>query len=234
MAPAARWRGKWISADGERRSAPAAGDHRSSGCRFAAMSEPPVGLRSFLTARFTTIGFARRVNRKGYRFRTSSDTEVLLHLYAEYGPEMCGRLRGCMHLRSGMKPRTGFFWRAIRSESASHYADDGKTLRFASQVKALLAGDRWTHGPIPPSRWVLSVGSVPERSLFSAAFVPEPGSTLQIEENGARTARVFCSIRQILVRRSALSLVPRRSRWVAKTSLRAADSVRHHLVATFR
>src|SRR6201984_2268903 len=38
------------------------------------------------------------LEREGIRFRTTSDTEALLHLYARYGVEMVHRLRGMFAL----------------------------------------------------------------------------------------------------------------------------------------
>ena len=35
-----------------------------------------------------------KLEAKGYKFRTNSDTEVLLHLYLEYGRDMVRHLRG--------------------------------------------------------------------------------------------------------------------------------------------
>ena len=49
---------------------------------------------SSATARSTTIVSCARTWRKGHRFSTGSDTEVILHLYEEYGERCLERLRG--------------------------------------------------------------------------------------------------------------------------------------------
>ena len=80
---------------------------------------------------------------KGYAFRTQTDTEVLLHLYAEKGEAMVNDLRGmfAFGLWDGKKGAL-LLARDPYGIKPLYYADDGWTLRFASQVKALLAGGR--------------------------------------------------------------------------------------------
>jgi asparagine synthase (glutamine-hydrolysing) len=79
---------------------------------------------------------------KGHRFRTDSDTEVILHLYEDYRTESLKHLNGmfafaiwddnkkelfCARDRIGIKP--------------FYYYMDGKRIIFASELKALLEAD---------------------------------------------------------------------------------------------
>src|ERR1700680_3309807 len=78
---------------------------------------------------------------KGHRFTSTSDTEVLLHLYRESGQEMVPLLRGMFACGIWDESRRGLFLaRDHFGIKPLYYADDGRTLRFASQVKALLKG----------------------------------------------------------------------------------------------
>src|SRR6185436_2302741 len=101
---------------------------------------------------------------KGYRFRSNSDTEVILHLYAERGPAMVHDLRGMYALALWDARRKGIFLaRDPFGIKPLYYADDGKTLRVASQVKALLAGNHISSEAEPAGHvgyflW----GSIPE------------------------------------------------------------------------
>ena len=77
----------------------------------------------------------------GHHFCSTSDTEVLLKLYAVQGKDMLSRLRGMYAFAIWDSPQQGLsLARDPFGIKPLYLADDGKTLRFASQVKALLAG----------------------------------------------------------------------------------------------
>ena len=78
---------------------------------------------------------------QGAVFTSDSDTEVLLQLYARRGPDMVRALRGMFAFAIWDERRRGLFLaRDACGIKPLYYADDGKTIRIASQVKALLAG----------------------------------------------------------------------------------------------
>ncbi len=76
----------------------------------------------------------------GYRFRSQSDTEVLIHGYAEWGPDVVHRLRGMFAIalwdratRSLMLARDRF------GKKPLYLAQVGDVLLFGSEIKAILA-----------------------------------------------------------------------------------------------
>jgi len=89
----------------------------------------------------------RELITKGHVFRSQSDTEVLLHLFADRGPKMVHALRGMYAFGIwDAREQSLFLARDPFGIKPLYYADDGQSFRFASQVKALLKGRR--------GRWV--------------------------------------------------------------------------------
>src|SRR5919109_3056624 len=92
----------------------------------------------------------RQLEGKGFRFRSTSDTEVLLHLYADRGEEMVHALRGMYAFGIWDERKHGIFLARVPfGIKPLYYADDGSTMRVASQVKALLKGDAIDTTPEP-------------------------------------------------------------------------------------
>ena len=170
----------------------------------------------------------------GRTFRTQTDTEVLLHLYAAKGEAMVNDLRGMFAFGLWDAERKALLLaRDPYGIKPLYYADDGWTLRFASQVKALLAGGKVSRNQ-EPAGWVgfCLFGSVPEPFTTYQEIRSLPaGSTLWVDRVGARETRQYFSIAETY--RNAEVARLRASKEDRQRAVREAvlDSVRHHLVA---
>ncbi len=82
---------------------------------------------------------AAELKARGYEFNERSDTAVLGPLYDLYGPEMLGRLNGifAFAIWDG-KERRLFAARDALGVKPFYYAETGRGLAFASELKALL------------------------------------------------------------------------------------------------
>src|SRR6266481_2305953 len=168
----------------------------------------------------------------GVRFRTTSDTEVLLHLYERDGALMVHRLRGMFAFAIWDETRRELFLaRDPYGIKPLYTANDGWTFRFASQVKGLLAGGRVSRDPEPAGIAGFHLfGSVPEPfTIYRDIRALPAGHTQRIDMAGPHEPRPFANLAAILAA-GAAAPAP-----VAELGecLRAAvrDSVRAHLLA---
>jgi asparagine synthase (glutamine-hydrolysing) len=112
-----------------------------------------------------------------------------------------------------------------------YYADDGWTVRFASQVKALCAGGSISRDP-DPAGWVgfYLFGSVPEPlTTYSAIRQLPAGGYLYVGRLGPREPRRYHSIASAYCAAESTSRHHAEHREAIRDAL--LDSVRHHLVA---
>lgn len=133
---------------------------------------------------YNHVALREQLNREGIVTRSHSDTEVLLKLYAHKGPAMLNMLRGMYAFAIwDARKRQMFLARDPFGVKPLYIADDGRTLRFASQVKALLAGQVDTRPEPAGHAGFLLWGSVPEPyTLYRGIRALLPGHWLCVAD----------------------------------------------------
>jgi asparagine synthase (glutamine-hydrolysing) len=163
---------------------------------------------------------------QGHVFKTRSDTEVLMHLYQRHGARMVEKLRGmyAFAIWDGVK-RGVLLSRDPFGIKPLYIADDGATIRVASQVKALRAGGRVADTPDAAGHvGFFLFGSVPDPfTIYAGIRAIEAGATEWFGMDGARTVTRIDPLAE------AASPASRDRREILADAM--ADTVRHHLVS---
>jgi asparagine synthase (glutamine-hydrolysing) len=124
---------------------------------------------------------------RGHRYRTSSDTETIIHLYEEYGRDCVQHLRGMFAFAIWDTQKQKLF--AARDRlgiKPFYYTLDSQRFLFGSEIKVILR--------YPGLRPKFHRASLPEYLAFGYLSGPEtffrdirklmPGHTLELDRNG--------------------------------------------------
>ena len=135
-----------------------------------------------------------RLKGRGHRFRTSSDTEVIVHLYEELGERCVDELRGMFTFAVWDRPRRRLFLARDRlGIKPLYYADLDGRLVFGSEIKAILRHPGVSaRADLQGLSDFLSLKYVPApETMFSDVSALPPGHTLSCDRDGVRLRRYW-------------------------------------------
>jgi len=122
---------------------------------------------------------------RGHKFETHSDTEVIVHLYEEFGPECVAKLRGMFAFAIwDARKRALFIARDRVGIKPLYYCVTKDGLDFASEIKAILAdpGVRPEVDPNGIARFLTFFYMPGAQTLFRNILKLEPGHYLLVQD----------------------------------------------------
>ena len=143
---------------------------------------------------FNYIELRQELIALGRHFSTSSDTEVLLQAYAEWGEQCVTRFNGQWAFAIwDARQKKLFLSRDRLGKRPLFYSVVGQSLLFASEIKAL-----FTHPAVPKSIDPIGLDQVftfwstlPPRTIFRGIQQLPPGHSLTVERGKLRVARYW-------------------------------------------
>jgi len=170
--------------------------------------------------------------KKGYKFKTNSDTEVILNLYIDQGKDLCLKMRGMFAFAIwDNKNAALILGRDSYGIKPLYYFDNGNTIRIASQVKALCESDEVRKNQSPSAGGIIGFllnGSVPEPFTIYENIKSIPaGCVVTVNHRGMQFHRYFSLSNeyQNLVNQEDIPNIHEK----AKSAL--LDTIRAHTVA---
>lgn len=143
---------------------------------------------------FNYVELRRQLEQRGHRFRTQSDTEVIVHLYEDFGNEFIHELNGQFAIALWDKRRQRLL--LIRDRTGIRplfYAQFGGRLAFASEVKSL-----FTLPDLPRRLDLEGLAStftywsvLPPKTVFEGVLSLPPGHFMTVDAAGLRIARYW-------------------------------------------
>jgi len=126
---------------------------------------------------------------KGHQFKSRCDTEVIIHLYEEYGTDCVTQLRGMFAFAIWDVPRQRLFIARDRvGIKPVYFCQTGGTLCFASEIKALLMDESVPRGiSLPAIDSFLNYHYIPgPQTLFGDIRRLPPGNAITVENGSVR------------------------------------------------
>lgn len=154
---------------------------------------------------YNHIELRQELRGRGHAFRTTSDTEVLLAAWAEWGPRAVDRLNGIFAF-AVWDATEEVLWlvRDHLGVKPLHYRIDDKRLVFGSEVKAILA-----HPDVPTvidddglRHLLVPLLKIPGANPYQGISEVLPGHALAFSRRGVRTIR-YWDIAEVLARPAA-------------------------------
>jgi asparagine synthase (glutamine-hydrolysing) len=136
----------------------------------------------------------RKLESKGHRYRTNSDTETIVHLYEEYGRDCVQHLRGMFAFAIWDREKQAIFIARDRlGIKPLYYTLARNSLIFGSEIKVVL-----THGGIRPE---FSASALPEYlafgylsgedTLYNGIRKLMPGHWLEAHQDGSLSVQQY-------------------------------------------
>lgn len=166
-----------------------------------------------------------RLLAQGHRFRTHTDTEVIVHLYEEYGEDCVQHLRGMFGFVIWDRNRKKLFGaRDHFGIKPFYYAYDGNRFMFASEIKSLLAVESFDRRLAEESLLqYLTFQYVPEpNTMFEGIWKLPPAHTVTVTPDGSMAIKRYWDPMFAPVQRPFDEMVE-------ELRARLKDSVIHHM-----
>ncbi|VBB08352.1 asparagine synthase [Lucifera butyrica] len=179
---------------------------------------------------YNTPELKQELETRGYSFTTTSDTEVLLTSYIEWGPSCAEKLNGIFAFCIWDEAKEqAFFARDRIGVKPLFYAERGKSLLFGSELKALLANPKvrpQVNGEGLAEIFMMGPSRTPGHGIYRGVNELKPGHSMVYDRNGIRirqywrlvtephtddfntTVRTVRELLQDTVRRQLVSDVP--------------------------
>jgi asparagine synthase (glutamine-hydrolysing) len=128
---------------------------------------------------------------RGHRFYTTTDTEVIVHAYEEWGEGAFERLRGMFGIALWDAARR-VLWLARDRVGIKplYYTTRGERFYFGSELKSLLTADAVTRAVDPASleHYLAFLYTPPDRAIFPDVHKLPPGHLLELRDGRVRVA----------------------------------------------
>ncbi len=138
------------------------------------------------------------LTQRGYSFRSTTDTEVVLRLYEEYGDRFVEKMRGMFALAIwDLRTRKLLLARDRLGIKPLYIARQGKRLIFGSELKCLLASGLIDRRIDPQAlRLYLHFGHVPSPWSMIDGVHPLPSGHLATWQDGSWDSRAYWALEQ--------------------------------------